>query len=57
MVNRNKLKVTKDTVWKIRGALEAANYTQDDIYTAIQVTRPYFNRIVTKNPEKEYCLV
>ena len=52
MVNRNKLKVTKDTVWKIRGALEAANYTQDDIATAIQVTRPYFNRIVTKNPEK-----
>jgi len=42
-----------DLNWKIREALRASKYTQEEVATAINISRPYFNKIVTKNTQKQ----
>ena len=42
-----------DLNWKIREAVKASKYTQEEVATAINVSRPYFNQIVTKNTQRQ----
>lgn len=62
MLENKKILENRNINVKIREALRAANYTQEDVSSAIGVSRPFFNRIVTKkisqrvNPSNEIIL-